>query len=366
MSALSLNAEQRRILRKWIPAFIAAGVAWLLLMFVGETPLARASGLALAVLGVTASMRPMGFVASIAGGLTLALCPVFWSQAGGGFSQEATIAMATGLACAVMLLASLLLKRNDLAIGVGSAVFVGVFWSQIGVAQSLRLTGLVTAWLLYLLTDMILLTNPRPGVKPAREPKQWHTLGLLFVFVVGTINDPLVTLLAPAILLALFLSYARLPAWYWLSLFGASAIGLYLLGVMYMPAQPLLDLWRWREALNWIELGQLVIAQFSVFGIILGVVGLARLARWYPPLGIVTMIAYALYVLFGLVYVGKNREVLLLPLFIIQVMWMTYAVNTFGQWVNKSLANEAGLWIHIVSAFYFLVPAALLLSILGA
>ena len=360
---MPLNAENRRNVRKWSPAFIAAGVAWLLLIVVGETPIARASGLALAILGVTASMRPMGFVASVAGGMTLALCPVFWSQAGGGFSQEATIALASGLACAVMLFVSILLKRNDLAIGVGSAVFVGVFWSQIGVAQSLRLTGLVTAWLLYLLTDMILLTNPRPGIKPAQEPKQWHTLGLLFVFVVGTINDPLVTLLAPAILLGLFLSYARLPAWYWLSLLAVSAIGAYLIGVIYMSAQPELDLWRWREALNWIELGQLVIAQFSVLGIILGVVGLARLSRWYPPLGIVTMIAYAVYVLFGLVYVGKHREILLLPLIIIQVMWMTYAVNTFGQWVNKSLANESGLWIHIVSAFYFLVPAALLLNI---
>ena len=42
-------------------------------------------------------------------------------------------------------------------------------------------------------------------------------------------------------------------------------------------------------------------------------------------------------------------------------MWMTYAVNTIGQWVNKSLADESGRWIHIVSlALYFLLPALLL------
>ena len=120
----------------------------------------------------------------------------------------------------------------------------------------------------------------------------------------------------------------------------------------------------WREAARWIELGELIIAQFSVIGVCLSLIGLARLARWYPPLGVVSMIAYAAYVFFGLVYSGSHREVLLLPLAIIQVMWMTYAVNTFGQWVNKSLDNDAGLWIHIVSAGYFALPLILLLQIL--
>ncbi len=360
-----LNAEQRHILRLWAPAFIAAGVAWFLLLLVGETPVIRASGLALAILGVTASMRQMGFVASIAGGLTLALCPIFWSQAGGGVAPPATIVIATAIAALAMLLVSLLLKRRDLGIGLGIVVFVVIFWSQIGTAQSLRLTGLVTAWLLYLLADMILLTNPRPGIKPAKAPKPWHTVGILFLFVLGTVNDPLVALFAPAILLALFLSYAKLPTWYWLAILVAIGAGAFLLVRHYLQLQPAsLDFWGWREAPRWIELGELVIAQFSVFGIILAVIGLARLSRWYPPLGIVTICACTAYMFFGLVYIGKHREVLLIPLIIIQVMWMTYAVNTFGQWVNKSLGNERGTWIHIISAIYFLVPIILLLNIL--
>ena len=361
-----LSAAQRKLLRQWSPAFIAAGISWLLLLYIGATPLARASGLALAILGVTASMRPMGFVASIAGGLTLALCPLFWSQTGGSESQPATIVIATGVALAVMLLASMLFRRRDLGIGVGVTAFLLIFWSQIGTAQSLRLTGLVTAWLLYLLVDMILLTNPRPGIKPASAPKPVHTLGLLFVFVVGALNDPLVTLFAPAILLALFLSHARLPAWYWLVVILIVCGGLLLLSQTYLlPEAADMDLLAWREAGRWIELGQLITAQFSIFGIALAVIGLARLSRWYPPLGVVTMIAYAAYVFFGLVYLGLFREILLLPLTIIQVIWMTYAVNTFGQWVNKSLSNESGLWIHLVSACYFVVPALLLINIVN-
>jgi len=357
-----LSTGQRLLLRKWFPACLSAAIAWLLMLIVGETPIARASGLALAIFGVTAGMRQMGFVASIAGGLTLALCPVFWSQTGGDQSQSTTFTLAAGAGLA-MLAATRLLKRSDLGIGLGIVLFLLIFWSQIGTAQSLRLTGLVTAWLLYLLVDMILLTNPRPGIQPAQKPKTWHTAGLLFLFAVGAINDPLVTLLAPALLLALFLSYARLSAPYWLGILAITAFGSYLLIRAYvLPAPNSLDIWGWREAASWIELGQLVIAQFSIFGIVLGVIGLARLSRWYPPLGTVTMIAYAAYICFGLTYRGSHREVLLIPLFIIQVMWMTYAVNTIGQWVNKSLGDDSGRWIHIVSSLYFVLPAVLFLE----
>lgn len=359
-----LSAERRQLLRRWSPALFTAIASWLFLILVGDTPIARASGLSLTVLGITASMRPMGFVASIAGGFTLALCPVFWSQSGGSESQPATIVIATALAAAIMLLVVILLRRRDLAIGLGITAFLIVFWSQIGTAQSLRLTGLVTGWLLFLLVDMILSTNPRPGIKPAIAPKSWHTLGLLFLFVVGAVNDPLVTLFAPAILLALFLSHARLPAWYWFSVILVICGGFVLLIRAYLlPPASNIDLFAWRNAFRWVELGGLFIAQYSIFGIVLGVIGLARLSRWYPPLGVVTMIAYGAYAFFGLVYIGSHRELLLLPLMIIQVMWMTYAVNTFGQWVNKSLENESGLWIHVISAGYFLLPAILLLNI---
>ena len=360
-----IRDEQHRQVRYWSPSFIAAGIAWLLLLIVGDTPLSRASGLALAILGVTASMRHMGFIASIAGGLTLTLCPIFWSQTGGGFSKPATIVIALAVALAVVVAARILFKRNYLGIGLGSAVFVTIFWSQLGTAQSLRLNGLITSWLLYLLVDMILLTNPRPGTKPPRAPKPYHTYGLLFLLIIGTVNDPLVALFAPAILLSLFLSYAKLSVWYWLSVIAAAVVGGLLLIQAYLLPQPsMLDLLAWRDALRWIDLGQLLTTQYSIGGIILGVIGLARLSRWYPPLGTVMMIAYAAYTLFGLVYLGENREILLLPLVLIQVMWMTYAVNTFGQWVNKTLVSETPRWTHFISACYLVVPVILLWNIL--
>ena len=357
--------QQQQQLRQWGPACLAAVCAWLLLLVVGQTPIARASGLALAILGVTASMRPMGLVASMAGGLTLALCPVFWSQAGGAETQPAALAIAALAAAVAMFIASLLLQRKELAIGLGIALFAALFWSQIGKAQSLRLTVLAAAWLLYLLTDLLLRTNPRPGIKPPQAPQTWQLAGILLLFVIGALNDPLITLFAPAILLTLLLSDARLPAYYWLAALATVVAGLYLLAQSYLLAEPplLLPL-GWRDALRWLALGEYPLAQFGLPGMALAAIGLARLARWYPPLGTVTIIAFASYTLFGLTYIGAHREILLLPLIIIQVMWMTYAVNAISQWVNKTFRNEAGLWIHLVSALYFALPALLLLNIL--
>jgi hypothetical protein len=127
---------------------------------------------------------------------------------------------------------------------------------------------------------------------------------------------------------------------------------------------PIVNLLGWRDALRWVELGQLIISQFSIFGVLLGVVGLARLSRWYPPLGTITMIAYAAYAFFGLVFEGNFRDVLLLPLLIIQVIWMTYAVNALGQWINKTMNSKNAVWIHLVSAIYLILPAILLWNII--
>lgn len=75
----------------WIPAIITGIVTCLVFLVVGHTPLIRALGLALVIVGATATMRRMGAVVSIGGGLTLAFCGIFWSQTGGGDAGPATI-----------------------------------------------------------------------------------------------------------------------------------------------------------------------------------------------------------------------------------------------------------------------------------
>lgn len=362
----NLTEDPIQIIQYWSPALITSVIAWLILLFVGDTPFVRASGLALVIFGVTATMRRMGFIASIGGGLTFAFCPIFWLQTGGGVSEPATITIAIGIAGVATIIMTLLSRRYYIGIGLGIAAFVGIFWSQIGTPQSLRLTGFVTAWLVYLLVDMMLMTNPRPDAdKPPQPPKPYHTIGILFLFTIGALNDPLLTLLAPAILLSLFLSYAELSRWYWVGIFASISLGLVLLANTYLlPESSTINLLGWRDAIRWVDLGNLIMSQFSIFGVILSVIGLARLSRWYPPLGTVTMIAYGAYFFFGLVFEGNHREVLLLPLLIIQVVWMTYAVNAFGQWVNKTMKSQTHIWTHLISAIYLVLPAILLWNII--
>jgi hypothetical protein len=77
------------------------------------------------------------------------------------------------------------------------------------------------------------------------------------------------------------------------------------------------------------------------------------------------MVAYATYALFGLVYFGRDSAVLLLPLLMIQILWMTYAVYALGQWLQQTLhpANPVARWL--APAVFVLLPIALLIRIIG-
>jgi hypothetical protein len=121
----------------------------------------------------------------------------------------------------------------------------------------------------------------------------------------------------------------------------------------------------WRETSRWLRLMELVVSQFTAAGLLLGVLGLARLARWYPPVGVVTMIAYAWFGAFGLVYFGGDAPVLLLPLLVIQVLWMTYAVYTFSQWLQKSTSPAFQSVRWLAPAAFTLLPLLMLLRIVG-
>jgi hypothetical protein len=121
----------------------------------------------------------------------------------------------------------------------------------------------------------------------------------------------------------------------------------------------------WRESSRWLKLIELVANQFGPIGLGLGIIGLARLARWYPPVGVVTMIAYGSFGVFGLLYFGADASTLLLPLLMIQLVWMTYAVYAFGQWLQKSTRASGGVIRLLAPAVFALLPLALLLRIAG-
>jgi hypothetical protein len=184
------------------------------------------------------------------------------------------------------------------------------------------------------------------------------------LFTVGVLNDPLITLLAPALVLAFVLTRTPQKWWYWV-LFGI-VVGIGMRGfiVDYIQTQSyLLDFENWRNANRWLSEISLIINQFTLLGILFGVLGLARLSRWYPPLGTVTLIAYVSYAFFGLVYIGRQRETLLLPLFIIQLVWITYAVFTLSQWVKRLIPQYAQPLSIATQLLFAILPIVFLLQV---
>ncbi len=361
--------------------FVSGIIALAAFVLLGHTPFIRALGFAAAVAGVTLTLRRFGAILAITGGLALAFSPAFWSQTGGDFSSKMTlIALILGLA-AVAIIALLIFKRGfSTGLGLGLILFIILFSILVGTSRSLRITTFLSAWLLYLLIDALMTANPRPDGPPPAPLQPWHTWGLLLLLAVGIWNDPLFVLLTPAVILGLVLAKTPLPRWYWLIVAIVVVIGLHGLAKQYLdsgwwlfPAAlaeadgihvPFVMADGWREASRWVDLISLVISQFTPIGVLLGVVGLARLSRWYPSLGLVTMTAYAGYAIFGLAYFGRDRTVLLLPLFMIQMIWMTYAVYTFSQWLQKSLKTP-GLIRWLAPAAFTLLPIGMLFHIVG-
>ncbi|MDQ7027918.1 MAG: hypothetical protein Q9P01_09010 [Anaerolineae bacterium] len=373
-----LNEQQILLLKFWLPALLNTAIIWALLLLLGDTPLVRATGLALVIAGVTLALRRMGAVLSMIGGLTLALSPIFWSQTGGGVGTPATIVIALGAASAMVIVTIFISKRPSIGLGLGIIVFAALFISQVGLSRSIRLTGFVIGWLMYLLVDMLLLTNPRPDDAPLllRTPhpknpdgselaRPYHTLGILLLLGVGILNDPLLTLLAPSLGLSLYLTRTKLPIWYWVIFGIMTGYGLQSINVQYLEGQArFMMLGSWQDGQQWLDMLQLVISQFTILGLILGVLGLARLSRWYPPLGTVSLVGYGAYWIFGVVYTAPNRGLLLLPLFVIQVIWMSYAVLALSDWASRTLETYPTIGRYAILVLYGVLPASMLLRIM--
>ncbi len=376
------SSETQRFAKYWLPVLAAALTAGLVFMLLGKTPFVRAIALGATIGFVTLTLRRFGALLAFTGGLALAFSPAFWSQTGGS-SPAAFTTIVILLIIAAIAGAGIfwLGKRPGLGLTIGLIIFTVLFWMLVGTPRSLRLTTFFSAGLIYVLIDTLFTANPRPDEIVAARLKPYHTWGLLLFLALGILNDALFTLITPAVILGLFLSRATLPRWYWIIIAILVLIGLRGISLQYLnstwwsyPAAqaeiaglrvPFMMADGWRDDSRWLVLLNLVSGQFSIIGVLLGFLGLARLARWYPPLGVVTMLAYAAYALFGLVYFGRDSAVLLLPLLMIQVIWMTYAVFTFGQWLQKSTPSSWTLARFAAPVVFTLLPLVMLLRIAG-
>ncbi|MDZ4771323.1 MAG: hypothetical protein SGJ24_19540 [Chloroflexota bacterium] len=382
---MPLPKIERTTIARWLPALIAGAIAWVAFIVLGDTPLIRATGMALAVVGMAGALRSMGGALALVGALALAFSPAFWIQTGGTQSlaplDVVGLVIAAGMFGVALLLIPSIRQRPGIALAAALTVFSVVFLIAIGTPRSLRVTTVLAAWLIGLLIDGALAANPRPDAIDPTTLGWRHTVGVLLILVIGIANDPLFALFVPAVALGLFLMRARLPIALWIGLAGVSAFGVWGIVGTYVsaiwwdfPAEqtpgiithvPYLIAYAWHEPERWIKLIDLIAWQFTPIGLALGVIGLARLSRWHPPVGVVTMTAYGCYLLFGLCYFGEDAPVLLLPLLMIQVVWMTYAAYTFAAWLRGMLKSAARPALIGAAAAFALLPIVMLLRIVG-
>jgi len=382
MAIFTLPEQYKQQSRYWIPPLAAGAASWGAFMIIGQTPLIRASGLALVIIGMALALRPFGAVFAFIGAMALAFCPAFWAQTGGVELLRPPEVIAALAAALIGGIALLIWRRKALwGIGIGVLIFGALFLLFVGTPRSLRLTTLLSAWLLYLMIDGLLAANPRPDSPPTGQLGAQHTWGVLLLITLGVLNDPLFALICPAVFLGLFLTGKRMPVIYWVLLVGISIWGFYGIFSLYADSAwwgvnvnlaeangvqvPFLLSGGWREPSRWIYLIELVIYQFTAVGLVLGVIGLARLSRWYPPVGVVTMIAYGTYALFGLAYFGADASVLLMPMLMIQVVWMTYAVYAFNQWITRFSPSNAAVLRWLAPGMFALLPLILFTRISG-
>ncbi len=382
-----MRAHRERLtdpLRYWLPGLIAGVLAWLAFISLGATPVLRATGLALVIVGMAMMLRRSGSLLAVAGALALAFSPAFWSQTDSTPDLNLGLTLVFLVAGAVVALGLIWRFRERwlLAMIAGFALFAVLFWSELAGLGSLRITTLCAAWLLYLLIDALFRSNPHPDDPPAAAVQARHSYGVLILLAIGVINAPSFIMITPAVIIGLLLYRKRLPWWFW----GLLAIIL-VFGLVNTAGEYVSSTWwtypaaqaetlgirvhaifadGWREASRWVYLVNLVVSQFAILGVGLGILGLSRLARWYPPVGSVTMIAYAAFALFGLVYFGNDAAVLLLPLLMIQIFWMTYAVDALGDWLQRSLNPRRQMLRWGTAAAYLLLPLLMLSRILSS
>jgi hypothetical protein len=375
-----LRPADRELMWKWGPALIASLIATVAFIGIGATPFVRALALGGAIAGVTAALRPFGGWLALVGGLALAFSPAFWSQTGGS-QPDGLILLLLVAGIAGMLVVGRLGQQADLALGAGALIFIVSFWVLVGTPRSLRLTVLLNAWMLFLLVDALLTAHPRREDSTAQPLKPYHQMGLLLLAALGVVNEPMFTLVLPAVAITLVACRTPLPRLYWIILVVIAVIGLRGLWVIYLDSDwwnypaalaiesqlrlPFIISGAWQDPRRWLELGALISQQFTPLGLLLGLLGVSRLARWYPPIGTITLVAFVAYAVFGLAYFGADRPVLLLPMWMILIFWMTYAMHAVSHWLQRSFKGVQPLIRLAAPVGFALLPAFLLLQVTG-
>ncbi len=235
--------------------------------------------------------------------------------------------------------------------------FSPIFWSQAVIAEVYALHNAFAAAILGL--SLSLLAG---GSSPQRVILLGGLIGLSLT------NHLTTVLLLPAVAVAL--AHQRLTLRQWALAGGALIAGL--LVYLYIPLRwPALHdgrLMRPDEFIGWVSgsrfsgalqmrawlddperwriVARLLLAQMGWPGLIASACGLALLAarRWQAAL--VMALAFAAYFFYGLNYLVPDIGVFLIPLFLLQAIWIGYAAGVLIELMSRRSPKALSLWLQ--------------------
>ena len=330
--------------------------------------------------------HPTGYPLYVILGKLFSLLP-FGSMA---FRVNLTSAVAATLAAVVVYAVTARLGGRRLVAFTAALAFASahVMWSQSIVAEVYALNALIAGLLLALLIDLL---------SDRSSADAHYVAGPLFLLIGLGISHHLTTiLLLPAAALAIWIARPRLPV-----RVSLLALALLLLGLsvwLYIPLRwpalhggvPMtfeqfvdyitgaqfggaLALDAWRDATRWSIVGRQLLEAYGPFGMTLAAVGIAgliagerrpALARRVRGFALITGVAFAAYVFYGIVYMVPDVSVFLIPAYLILAVWIGVGVATLARLIASAApcASLEKLSYSAALSVFVLMPVFLLAS----
>ena len=278
-----------------------------------------------------------------------------------------------------------------------SAVAFGlspVFWSQAVIAEVYALHSAFAAaiiggslWLVTRFHQGVLVDNPSIAASVQADPSRYAARIVIILFALTglSLSNHLTTvLLIPTVALALLIAQPRLTWKQWILAAGVFVAGLLI--YLYIPLRwPALHdgrLMRWDEFWGWVTgsrfrgalqlqawltdpgrwqiLSRLILDQYGWIGIVISAAGLILMVirQWRPAL--ITLTVFAAHAFYGLNYLVPDISVFLIPMFLIQAIWMGYGIAVTIGWFFRRYSIPTEEWVHgaLVTIFAILPLSA--------
>jgi hypothetical protein len=361
--ALSLMVRLWRLLPPWAASLLVGGAALTAYLLTLQPTVGRADTFEFQVTApVLGIAHPTGYPLYLVLGKLFSLLPV------GSVAVRVNLLSAVAAAVAVALQYEIMrhsLRADPVAAALAALAFglSPVFWSQAVMAEVYALHNAFVAAILGAALRTLPPAAPSevPDAPPDHAaPRPFPLVTALFALIGLSLSNHLTTvLLVPAVGIALLMAWPRLTWRQWALTAGALLAGLLI--YLYIPLRwpalhegrlmPLEDFAGWitgsrfsgalqlrawlSDPERWRIMGRLIVSQYGWPGVALGVLGLAVMFRQSWQAALVTSAACAAYVFYGLNYLVPDISVFVIPVFLIQALWMGYAVNGIIRWLAK-------------------------------